>query len=552
MLTLALGLLAAADPLPDAFWCDTINDQVVRFSDLNGDGDYRDYRETVAFWRSAGASPRDVQVRIEDGVAVAYWVDTVRDVVFRGLDADGDGVMDPGEATAFRDSKALDGASSPDGVEFTDDGAVWWTSDCCSHRGLFRLFDENGDGDANDEGEQRVLVDGQAGHLAQDGSDWLPLGAGSLRRLAPAGLGVVAYSAEDDALYRFEDLDGDGELSGWGESILFLNAGGKRQDLSWNPDFAGGVLRSLRTKTDTQAGEPTFARLAFLTSALEAGQRVFYLATDVSAADFDYSVNAAGEGLNGLLFRAVDGNGDGDVNDAGEVGLFYDGSKTAHGSEVIQIGGVLGLDAHGGSLFVADIASSRRQIQRLTDHNGDGEIEPGTEFEEGLFDLLAWGAHEPFPTAHTWVHDLGVVTAGGLAAPTYSIVGEGCSFLSEEPRIAGEGLARLDSTDFTCRLAGAPPGLPAYLWMGTSMETWIGYPLPLLLDDWGLPGCVLRHDFDRVYPVVTDVDGAASVTPTVPYAPDLLGLDVPMQWVVLDPVTGHVAITAAGVTELVP
>lgn len=552
MWTLALGLLVATGALPDAFWCDTINDQIVRFSDLNGDGDYRDYREAVAFWRDPGASPRDVQVRLEGGAAVAYWVDTVRDVVFRGVDADGDGVMDPGEATAFRDAKKLDGASSPDGVEFTDDGAVWWTSDCCSQRGLFRLFDANGDGDANDDGEQVVMVDGNDLHEARDGSTWVEVGAGSLRRMASAGLGVVAYAAEDDALWRFEDLDGDGELTGPKESVLFLNAGGKREDLTWNPDFASGLLRTLRTKTDTQAGEPTFARLAFLTSALEAGERVFYLATDVPAADQEHSVNAAGEGLNGLLFRAVDKNGDRDVNDAGEVGLFYDGSKTAHGPEVIQIGGVLGLDAHGGSLFVADVASSRRQIQRLTDLDGDHSIDPGTEFEDGLFDLLGWGAKEPFPTAHTWVHDLGVVTAGGLASPTYSIRGAGCSFLETAPRIAGEGLAHLDSTDFTCRLVDAPPGLPTFFWMGTSLEWWGGYPLPLALEDWGLPGCFLRHNCDRVYPGVTDLDGAASVTPVVPFAPDLLGLEVPMQWVVLDPITGFVAITAAGVTELVP
>ncbi len=553
MTALLLLLLNVADPLPDAFWCDTINDQIVRFADLNGDRDYLDFREATAFWRQPGASPRDVQARFEDGRTVVYWVDTVLDVVFRGVDEDGDGVLDPDEARPFRSAKELDGSSGPDGIELTDDGAVWWTSDCCQHEGLFRLRDENGDGDADDAGEQRVLVDGQTVAIGEDDGEPVTLGAGSLRRLAPAGNGVLAYAADDDALWRFEDLDDDGDVTGSGESVLFLNPSGKRAELTRSPDFASGSLRELRTKTDTSAGEPTFARLAFLTSMVEDGSLVVYLGTDVAAADYDYSSNAAGEGLNGLIFRAEDRNGDRDANDPGEVELFYDGSKTSWGPYQVQIGGVLGLDAWNGSLFVADIGSSRRQIHELRDVTGNHRIEPGYELREGLFDLSLWGEKEPFPTAHTWVHDLGVVGPGGLASPTFDIVGDGCSFIPEQPRISGEGLAHLDSTAFTCHLSEAGPGRPAFLWMGTDSEQWLwNAPLPYPLDDWGLPGCWLRTNLDRVYAVVTDAEGAASVTPEVPDAPKLLGLVVPMQWVVLEPSTGFVAITAGGMTELVP
>ena len=77
---------AAQAALGDLLLCDTAQDQLVRLSDLDQDQSYLSPLEAVSFYADPGGSPRDVQMRLEGGLVAAYWVDTVRDAVYRGID----------------------------------------------------------------------------------------------------------------------------------------------------------------------------------------------------------------------------------------------------------------------------------------------------------------------------------------------------------------------------------------------------------------------------------------------------------------------------------
>ena len=464
------SLAAQAQPA-DIYWSDDWNFVFHRLSDLDGDGSFLgtgEVMQNIANGEFGTTRPRDLRVTMENGTLVNYWLHTTGRTIARGEDLDGNGILQgEEEVKRFRDSGHLDGASIPTALDIADDGAVWWTSTGLLSQtvnGLLRLEDLNGDKDAADPGEQVVMVDGNLPHPFEHDLGTSTMLGWSIRHIAAVGNGMMAYDGTDHAVYLFEDLNQDGDVLDPGESILLLNASGERPDIPINPDFADGTLKNLQTP----AGYPT--QLNYLASAMENGVRTFYFGTTASPFNPSSGLNHLGQGLNFIIFKGVDGNGDGDINDAGEVGVFFDGSSTDGDPELLIMRGMDVLD--GGTVYAMEIKpfpalfagpDGNAWIHRFEDLNGDGDAaDPGeTQFE--LFDLIAHGPGPQFPVptvfgnlmADAWDFSVHRITQ-------FTDMGGGAPGSNGTPSLTGTGSLIL-GTPVSIDLENAPPFAQLFL-----------------------------------------------------------------------------------------
>ena len=398
---LAPALVAQAQPV-EITWSDRWNTRYHRFVDLDNDGTFLGAGEValqlepdVDATNPAGA----MRTTVEGSDVVNYWVDQFSDKIHRGIDSNADGIVSGAEITTFRDAGLLDGTCKPLSLDITDDGGVWWTSGealAYQHLGLSRLQDLNADGDAADPGEQILYVDGGAPHVVEHDLGTATIDAWDMGEITAAGNGVLGYITGDHAIYRFEDFNGDGDVTDADESILFLNATGERPDLPMNPDF-GTLLPGLQTP----AGYPTF--IYYMAGVMENGVQTFYFGTTASPFSSSSGQNLVGEALNFLIFKGVDGNGDRDVNDAGEVTLFFDGSADS-ANNLLLLRELDVLD--GGTVYAVGLLpypalfpgpNGNTWIHRFEDLDGDGDAMDAGEQQLNLFDVQTVGHGPLFP-----------------------------------------------------------------------------------------------------------------------------------------------------------
>ena len=282
------------------------------------------------------------------------------DSVLIGKDTDGDGNVGPAEIKVFFDPNTVVNAEnySPDGVAVdpTAPARVYWISDKSgaagspTNQGLFRLTDGNAD-DAIAAGEVTPTWTGTTGVVMVEAQaiDHTEL---ECLHVDDAGAALVNQTALG-TIFRWLDGNGNGvaetgEVANW---LTYNNSGGAT--LTVNVDFA------------TNINFPVFTGPYFPMNLIESvrvgGRDVYYVA----------STDFAGP-TSGYIFRCIDGNGDGDVNDVGEVTLFSDGTPSSvFGTPAIQLGGF-------------DLA--------MVDANGNGAIEDSEVF------LYSENAPGPLPS----------------------------------------------------------------------------------------------------------------------------------------------------------
>jgi hypothetical protein len=554
-LAFCCAALASGQTASDVYLVETTHDQLVRLTDLDGDGKYLSSGEVrILFYdEMLGAnfsSPRSAFARLEGGQPVIYWIDTQRDVLFRGTDKSGNGRIDIGEDARFRMILVLDGAASPDGLTPTEDGAVWWCSDAGNALGLFRCIDLNGDGDANSPGESDNLIDGALPHFVETDLGPAPFDAGALLRLANSGNVVVGYvQGDDEALMRFERLNGDADLADPGESRLFLNASGKNAAFPQNLDWQNGLLRGLVLPAPGGKGN-TYAKLCYLCARQEAGVTAWYFATNQSVG-FN-ALNTLGEAVNGLVFRGVDLNGDGDLQDAGEVRLYYDGSATT--GAPFQFDQITGLDAAPDGIYVGALHQGNAVVHRLRDANADGDASDPGEQTFAAFDFTAFAGPSPFFIGSPWVWDIAVAPNGWLQ--NYFVdSGVACAPTAAKPVLGFKGDTHVGHPGgIEVRVENVPGGMPAFLSIGGSTTSWFGFPLPLDLAFAGLPGCFLYQDAIVQMSAVTigvgPTGGVAKKSAVLANDPTLYGLDMPLQWIVFDLPTSSFLFSKLGVIHV--
>lgn len=580
----------------DGMICDATNDRVYRSQDLNGDNLQDDFNECVLFLVASDLMGNDsapgtpaplgitsVEARLEGGVGAVYFSSGFggeADAVGRGVDVNGDGRIQADEMTLFWDAGGQGLDIDPDGLALASDGAVWVSSDFDFSEGVWRLVDTNADGVADTTDQ---LIDGNVGFTMGYGADGAPAGSNAATSgddfqwlTEIAGGAVIGYEgfssgdvASEDCIFRLEDQNGDGDLAdGYGdgdplndEARLFLNYIGKNVAYPVNPDF-GTVLRS--PQVDPIASGGTFyVRLQHTAYQNEGGTDAYYFGSETSSTNGAFNMNnqVPSQGLNGLIYRGTDNNADNDVNDAGEITLFYDGSVTGTTGGLDKI---LGMEAAGGWLYVIDLAFGSKAVHRFQDQNADGDaMDPG-EFELNLFDATAYdpsgfGAPripftDPAPPVYSMdaaVIDtpIGFVTTGSVMEAGlfpngnnwFEHTGTACStFDSSSPQQSMNGVPRIDSlpgganpaVTITASNTGSLLGDPLIMYGSTNATDYQTVPLPL---DLGLfnplwAGCSLY--VNPLFPNFTfsDGSGSGSVSIGIPNDAGLIGANLYTQW----------------------
>jgi len=278
---LALAPAAAAQSVPVVV-TDSTTDTIWRCADLNADGDYDDAGEVVALYTDTiGSFPLSNNIGIHtapDGTV--YVSDSSEDSIFSFRDMNGDGdADDAGEHARFFDGRAGGNASNvlmPSANSLVLDALndVWYVASANSgstgNDAILRLVDLNNDGDANDLGEAfeywtypgtptgeslpqgvEIGLDGNvyfvdapstgpngkgAYRLVDLNSDGDALDAGEVTPFFIPPFAVTPffwclelgadgwfYTADsgNEVVWRFRDLNGDGDAQDAGESIAW-------------------------------------------------------------------------------------------------------------------------------------------------------------------------------------------------------------------------------------------------------------------------------------------------------------------------------------------
>ncbi|MEM7061086.1 MAG: Ig-like domain-containing protein [Pseudomonadota bacterium] len=195
---------------------DQRTDQVLLLQDLNGDGDSQDAGELTVFFDETNGSglvaPTNNVLNVHQASDKSVYVgDGTSDAVYRLTDANGDGdAQDAGEAMIWFSDTNAEGFTlpTPNGVHEGGDGAIYIVNAGTGSEptdAIYRTEDLNGDGDAQDAGESRVWLDLAAINPTSSAFDI-------------SFDGDVAYvsdtaGGEANVVLRIEDLDGSGAIT---------------------------------------------------------------------------------------------------------------------------------------------------------------------------------------------------------------------------------------------------------------------------------------------------------------------------------------------------
>lgn len=521
---------------------DLFEDQIIRLADFDGNGTYTGLLETSLLFEF-GTSPNKnkswqiqrVRSRLENGVPAVYFTNgrngsagTSNNFIahlYRGTDLDDNGFIEETEITLVMNLETvLGGTQGMEDVALAKNGGLWSTTDFPGGG----LVYQNGGAPISTIDFNTLAtfkVPGKNGVLTNIDID-------DFTTCTPYGdNGVLVYSdgfgtAKDEAIHAFFDLNGDGDAKDPGEATCFLNASGANVGLEKNPDF-GTTLRSI-TVSSTQK---LYGWLKEMATMDEGKQESYFFACNSSNTS-TFGINENGQYINGLIFRAVDKNGDRDVNDAGEVNLYYDGSGAS--GLPTEFNKILGIDVYQNSLIVFSLGGSKI-VAILTDLNGDGDamddgerLDPWSEVDAASlpFNLFLFGTAA------------GALEPGILPEPTSrqaTYAGAGCAqFGGLVPNIFAQGKFQSGSPFFDVKVDNAPANSLAYFFTGLG-TTYFGQALPLGLGFLGLPGCTLYTDLTYQWPVFTDAFGEATISfgGKLPQS-GLSGKAFRTQWVTVD------------------
>ncbi|KAA3606737.1 MAG: hypothetical protein DWQ01_17120 [Planctomycetota bacterium] len=462
------------------------------------------------------------------------------DGVYRAIDLNDDGdAWDPGEVVMYIDTRGAHGVTntSPDGMDF-DPGAtnpVLFVCDDLFHTGsaqpgsgISRYEDADTNGRADDAGEMSLFVDGM-GTLTVPGDQGQPvtIGLTDFEALTVLSDGtVIAFEQQDLVLYGFKDLNGDNDAMDAGEAWNYCNLIGKVAGLEQNADVVAGNIPNPSCPSQSNPAIPygTLEGLGTSHGIGPAGEDVVWIASTAS--------NTSCTEAAGYVFRAMDANGDGDVNDLGEVTLFLDG--TNNGNMLYPVTSIYDLEADGEGCAIfqgnGPFGSSYLQdsVYRLVDLNADDNA-------DGVGEQILTHFWEPdgcFATTLT-VAPEGAFSSGNLCLPfsTFGTGGTGSS--GNVPSIGLVGNPAVGSPiDIT--LTNGPSSQACILIVGFSDTQWGNFNLPLDLTFNGMPGNFLYVSVDLQFNTTTTPSGDAVFSGAIPGTFNQCD-DIFVQWYCIDP-----------------
>ncbi|MEM7206025.1 MAG: hypothetical protein AAF628_37565 [Planctomycetota bacterium] len=277
-----------------------------------------------------------------NGQAALFMTASGSDIAYICRDTNNDGAITDSEINTFFDPDAQVASQnySPDGVavDRSATNRVYWISDKSgttgptANEGLWRLTDANGN-DSIDAGEFVGTWVGATPTVTVEGISITPDELEGLH-VDSTGAVLVNHTALG-AIFRWADANADG-VAQTGEVTNWLNYNTLASVLpTVSADFGGFPSWAV--------GTTYFGFNLIQSFRLPLSGDVFFVSPDGSTAPFG-----------GMVFKCVDGNGDGDVNDAGEVVIWLDPSLAVGTPTWVSGMDVGGVDRDGNGVIFED------------------------------------------------------------------------------------------------------------------------------------------------------------------------------------------------------
>ncbi|MDP6424472.1 MAG: hypothetical protein QGG14_06995, partial [Planctomycetota bacterium] len=426
--------------------------------------------------------------------------------------------------------------------------------------GIFRCEDKNDDGDALDTGENTLLVS-VASNLTfpHKATGTVPLKIDNWDRVrtitAPTRkVDLVAWNSttrnapkpQADTFCYFGFNESGGTLS---KHSVFFNPS-KLNQLVENADIASGALEDQDIVVGT-AGD-RFNGYSFC----EVDQNghlgafpAYYFANSYGKTRSYGSKNAAGNLLHGVILRGIDLNNDGDLQDKGEVNVFFNGSgndlkggavgtvKTTTWKEpgtgrgtVTEIAGFATGLAEGEGVVYLLIENGRNDyVLELRDRNKNGYIDPTGE----VIEYYATPS-SPYPAIFSQQYgpyslELHAIDRSLVVDPLpagIEVFGQGCIGSNGlVPRMSETGgVPTVGNGGVRLEMVRGMPGKPSIYFLGISNKAWGAIPLPLALAGLGMPGCSQLVSLELVTVALNNAGGGSFIAFPIPNAAPLKGL----------------------------
>ncbi|MBK8977710.1 MAG: hypothetical protein IPM29_17525 [Planctomycetes bacterium] len=555
---------------------------ISRQRDLNGDGMLSEgTEETFAFLRTsyvtAGAVSYISDMKwVREGASYAFYIaDSSEGHITRGVDTNNNGVLDPSEVTLFFDFQS---GFSPDGITaWRNQSAanpqtiVYVAQDDSASpfgRGIHRLVDLNGDGDAMDAGEQTVFV-GAGSNLSvpnRAGTGTTALVSHLWEQVHTLDNGtVIAYSRgsttvttanspDQFAWYAFTDNNGVATAS------VFFNPS-QINDVPTYPDFdVNGAFPQWDGVASSTAGTKPVGLVEFFAAAKPSGfgPREYFFGAGYNSG-FIFT-NPGGVAIHGLFYKWADADGDYRI-DNGEISLFanFSGqpvagvqplSYTIGGSPVSDLNDrVFSMKAVDGGLHVCwgATAPANKHVFAMEDLNSNGVVETGEARETWTWARA--GGHVWNTTFGPFIKDWTAFDDGFMPGPFptgYVPYGQGCShpITKLAPVCGAYGGRPVVGGSFALAVERVPPGSFSYAIFGVGQTS---TPLPPTVAP---AGCNLLIALPSVASsaIVAGANGVARLPLTLANDPQLVGVQVQLQWVTFVPPAPGSLATSNGMT----
>ena len=287
--------------------------------------------------RKATDSVRKMRHRVVGGKSYLYWHDIIPDQILRATDSNFNGVLDPAEfETLYSYGGGSDGS-------LDEHQGVWWgclgAASVLTQYGLWKFTDLTNDGDFLDAGEATQMA--KPPSITATGGYTVSVGNPTACAVLPSG-DCIWFERLSAVWYRTTPA---GVHSVW--LVYRTPTGGITPAPLPNPDF-GTTLPAIPTDWFDRA-------------AVDPATGTVYLAPNFSQS----------AGVN-YVYRCRDLNVDGDVNDAGEINVFYNGVTSSP-----KWGPIDDIDWLQGAVYLSyeidPALDPGSQFVRLQDLNADGD-----------------------------------------------------------------------------------------------------------------------------------------------------------------------------------
>jgi len=551
----------------------TNSDPIVGVYDINNDGKYGiGQTELFPFMKKVlsvnsgkGAFIMDMARVIENGEFAFYIADAGDGYIYRVTDKNGNGLLDDSEITTYQKFGVSNtfGPNTIAGLRLGTKTLIYTALNTRGRHGkpgIHRMVDLNNNGKATDPGETSLLLNsttkltipGKTSNVTLTTDRWEKLRVDPLKKFLVAfNSGSASPTPASDAFSYIAFKDNGGKLS---NPRVFFNPS-KLNGFKENADIKSGALEDLDIQFLRQTTKNSFNGFSFFDVEKKGFRNVFpayYFTNNYGPTRGFGAKNAAGKLLNGVVLLGVDKNLDGDIQDKGEVVIFFNGSgntlaggangkvaspswfdPTTNGTVTKIPDFVVGIAVANKKVYLCIENGGSDQILELDDKNGNQKIETGEV-------RVIYLTPKPFPKVFNssfgpWTNNLHAIPANQMPNPFPTGVtpfGNGCpttSGLAPRMSVVG-GSPTLGNAKFTLEMVRGAPNLPSFLFLGISNKSIGAISLPLPLNFLGMNGCFQRVSNELVFPRINSKTGIASTPLPIPNDPKIKGLSLFFQY----------------------